>query len=79
MELRYNMNRKKNDMFPNIKESPNWTYNDYGVHLTQCAPNMYIDIDNIFIRQGHNEIPLHKYIHDLMVVAMKEVVNEHCK
>lgn len=79
MELRYNMNRKKSDMFSNIEEKPNGTYNNYGVQLTQCAPNMYIDIDNIFIRQGHSEIPLHKYIHDLMVVAMKEVVDEHCK
>ncbi len=79
MELPYNMNRKKNDMFSNIEKKPNGTYNDYCVQLTQCAPSMYIDIDNIFIRQGHGEIPLHKYIHDLMVVAMKEVVNEHCK
>lgn len=79
MELPYNMNRKKNDMFSNIEEKPNGTYNGYCVQLTQCAPSMYIDIDNIFIRQGHSEIPLYKYIHDLMVVAMKEVVNEHCK
>ena len=66
-------------MFSNIEENPNGTYSDYGVQLTQCAPSMYIDIDNIFIRQGHSETPLHKYIHDLMVVAMKEVVDEHCK
>ena len=79
MELRYNMNRKKNDMFSNIEENPNGTYSDYGVQLTQSAPSMYIDIDNIFIRQGHSKTPLHKYIHDLMVVAMKEVVDEHCK
>ena len=59
----------------NIDEKPNNTYNGYGVQ----APSMYIDIDNIFIRHEHSEIPLHKYIHDLMVVAMKEVVNEHCK
>lgn len=59
----------------NIEEKPNDTYNGYGVQ----APNVYVDIDNIFIRQGRSEKPLHKYIHDLMVVAMKEVVNEHCK
>ena len=79
MALHANTNRKKSDMFSNIEERPNGTYNDYGVQLTQCAPSMYIDIDNIFIRQGHSEIPLHEYIRDLMVVAMKEVVNEHCK
>ena len=62
----------------NIKEKQNGTYNDYGVLRTN-APSMYIDIDNIFIRQGHNDIPLHEYMHDLMVSAMKEVVNEHCK
>lgn len=75
MVLHAHMNRKKSDMFSNIEERPNGAYNDYGVQ----APSVYIDIDNIFIRQGYSKIPLHKYIHDLMVVAMKEVVNEHCK
>lgn len=65
-------------MFFDIEEKLNGTYNDYGVLRTN-APSMYIDIDNIFIRQGYSEITLHEYIHDLMVVAMKEVVNEHCK
>lgn len=64
-------------MFFDIKENPNGTYNEYGVLRTN-APSMYIDIDNIFIRQGCSEMPLHEYIHDLMVVAMKEVVNELC-
>lgn len=75
MALHSNMNRKKSDMSFNIEEKPNDMYNGYGVQ----APNVYVDIDNIFIRQGHSEKPLHKYIHNLMVVAMKEVVNEHCK
>lgn len=65
-------------MFFDIEEKLNGTYNDYGVLRTN-APSMYIDIDNIFIRQGYSEMSLHEYIHDLMVVAMKEVVNEHCK
>lgn len=64
-------------MFFDIEEKPNDTYNDYGV-LRTSAPSMYIDIDNIFIRQGCSEMPLHEYIHDLMVVAMKEVINELC-
>lgn len=73
------MDRKKSNMFIDIEERPNGTYHDYGVQRTRYTPSMYIDIDNIFIRQGYSEIPLHEYIHDLMVVAMKEVVNEHCK
>lgn len=59
------------------KKIQNSTHNEYGV-LRTCAPSMYIDIDNIFIRQGCSEMPLHEYIHDLMVIAMKEVVNESC-
>lgn len=78
MALHSSMNRKKSDMFFDIEEKLNGTYNDYGVLRTN-APSMYIDIDNIFIRQGCSEMPLHEYIHDLMVVAMKEVLNEHCK
>ena len=73
-----NTNRKKSNMFFDIEEKPNGTYNNYGV-LRTSAPSMYIDIDNIFIRQGCNETTLHEYMHDLMVSAMKEVVNEHCK
>lgn len=65
-------------MFFDIEENTNGTYNDYSV-LRTSAPSMYIDIDNIFIRQGCSEMPLHEYIRDVMVVAMKEVVNEHCK
>ena len=65
-------------MFFDIEENTNGTYNDYDVLRTN-APSMYIDIDHIFIRQGCNEIPLHEYIHDLMVIAMKEVINEHYK
>ncbi len=65
-------------MFFDIEEKPHNTYNDYGV-LRTSVPSMYIDIDHIFIRQGHNDIPLHEYMHDLMVVAIREVVNEHCK
>lgn len=65
-------------MFFDIEENQNGTYNDYGVLRTN-APSMYIDIDHICIRQGCNEMPLHEYIHDLMVIAMKEVVNEHYK
>lgn len=65
-------------MFFDIEENTNDTYNNYGVLRTN-APSMYIDIDNIFIRQGCSEMPLHEYIRDVMVVAMKEVVNEHCK
>ena len=78
MALHSNTNRKKSNMFFDIEEKPNDTCNDYGV-LRTSAPSMYIDIDNIFIRQGHNDIPLHEYMHDLMVSAMKEIVNEHCK
>ena len=78
MATHANTNRKKSDMSFNIEEKPNDTYNGYGVLQTN-APSMYIDIDNIFIHHGYDEIPLHEYIHDLMVVAMKEVVNEHCK
>ena len=66
-------------MFIDVEERKDGKYNDYGVEHTKYTPTMYIDIDNIFIRQGLREIPLHEYIHDLMVVAMKEVVNEHCK
>lgn len=73
-----NTNRKKSNMFFDIEEKLNGTYNNYGV-LRTSAPSMYIDIDNIFIRQGCSETTLHEYMHDLMVSAMKEVVNEHCK
>jgi len=65
-------------MFFDIEEKPNDTCNDYGV-LQTSAPSMYINIDHIFIRQGCSETTLHEYMHDLMVSAMKEVVNEHCK
>ena len=65
-------------MFINVEERKDGTYNDYGGR-TRYTPTMYIDVNNIFIRQGLRELPLHEYIHDLMVVAMKEVVNEHCK
>ena len=60
------------------KKIQNSTHNEYGV-LRICAPSMYIDIDNIFIHHGYSEIPLHDYLYNLMVVAMKEAVNEHCK
>ena len=73
------MNRERNNMFIDIEERTDGTYNDYGVHRTKYAPSMYIDIDNIFIRQECNEISLHKYLHDLMVSAVKEVINEHYK
>ena len=66
-------------MFINVEERKDGTYNDYGVERTRYTPTMYIDVDDIFIRQGLRELPLHEYIHDLIVVAMKEIVNEHCK
>lgn len=66
-------------MFIDIEERANGTYHDYGVQRTRYTPTMYIDIDNIFIRQGCNEISLHKYLHDLMVSVVKEVINEHCE
>lgn len=66
-------------MFFDIEERPDGTYDDYGVQRTRYTPSMYIDIDDIFIRQGRNDIPLHEYLHDLMVSAVKEVINEHYK
>lgn len=66
-------------MFIDVTERKDGTYNDYGVERTRYTPTIYIDVDNIFIRQGLRELPLHEYIHDLMVVTMKEVINEHCK
>ena len=65
-------------MFFAIEEKTNDTCNEYGV-LRTSASSMYIDIDHIFIRQGRSETTLHEYMHDLMVSAMKEVINEHCK
>lgn len=66
-------------MFIDIEERANGTYHDYGVQRIRYTPTMYIDIDNIFIRQEYNEISLHKYLHDLMASAVKEVINGHCK
>lgn len=66
-------------MFIDVEERPDGTYDDYGVRRIRYTPNMYIDIDHIFIRQECNDIPLHEYIHELMISAMKEVINEHCK
>lgn len=66
-------------MFIDAEKRKDGTCNSYGVERTRYTPTMYVDVDNIFIRQGSRELPLHEYIHDLMVVAMKEVVNEHCK
>ena len=66
-------------MFIDVEERKDSTHNCYGIERTRYTSTMYIDVDNIFIRQGLREMPLHEYMHDLMVVAVKEVVNEYCK
>lgn len=66
-------------MFIDITERKDGTYNDYGVERTRYTPTMYIDVDNIFIRQGLKELPLHDYLQNIMITAVKEVVNENFK
>lgn len=66
-------------MFIDVEEREDGTYNDYGVKHTRYTPTMYIDVDNIFIRQGLRELPLHDYLQAMMVMALEDVIDERFK
>lgn len=66
-------------MFIDVGKRKDGTYNDYGVEPTRCTSTMYIDVDNIFIRQGLRELPLHNYLQEMMVVAVEKVLDENFK